>query len=81
MPFGKKETELYDLSLINATPFGLFFGENDITCPRSAADDVRETMGDMIKAFKVYTGLDHTTVINFNTEEFVQDIKSFFAPD
>ena len=66
--------------MINATPFGLFFGENDTTCPRWAADDVKETMGDMMQAFKVYEGLDHTTVIMFNTEAFVQDMKDFFAP-
>ena len=81
MPFGKKETEEYDLTKINATPFGMFFGENDTTCPRSSADKVKEDLGDMMKAFKVYPGLDHTLVILYNTDAFVQDILDFFAPD
>jgi len=35
----------------------------------------------MVQAFKVYPGLDHTFMIMYNTEEFVQDILEFFAPD
>ena len=32
-PFGKKETDLFDLTLIDSTPFGFFFGANDTECP------------------------------------------------
>jgi len=81
LPFGKKETEEYDLTLINATPFGMFLGEDDTICPRSVADQVKEDLGDMVKAFKVYPGLDHNHMIMYNTEEFVQDMIDFFAPD
>jgi len=81
LPFGKKKTEEYDLTAINATPFGLFFGENDDQCPRSTVDQVKEDLGDMVKAFKVYPELDHTFMIMYNTEEFKQDILDFFAPD
>jgi len=34
-PLGKKETELYDLSVIDSTPFGFFFGALDNECPNS----------------------------------------------
>lgn len=80
-PLGKKETELYDLSLIKAdTPFGFFFGDKDVTCENKYAEAARTEMGDTVQAYHAYEGLDHTTMIFFNTDEFVQDILTFLKP-
>ena len=34
-PLGKKQTDLYDLTVIDSTPFGFFFGDRDTTCPNA----------------------------------------------
>jgi len=79
-PFGKKQTDLYDLSLIDSTPFGFFFGDKDVTCPNSVTQQTKDQMGDVVQAYKVYEGLDHGTLISYSTPEFVQDMIDFLAP-
>ena len=79
-PFGKKQTDLIDLTLIDSTPFGFFFGANDTECPVATTEQTKETMGSVVQAFHMYEGLGHGDVISYNTPEFNQDIQSFLAP-
>ena len=62
-----KQTELYDLSVITETPFGLFFGANDDTCLPAQSEITRQEMGDMVTAFKSYPGVGHGDFILMNT--------------
>ena len=80
IPLGKKKTDLYDLSLIDSTPFGFFFGDKDTECPNTVTQQTKDQMGDMVQAYHIYPGLDHGSMIAYNTDEYVQHILDFLKP-
>lgn len=68
--------------MIDSTPFGFFFGDQDTECPNSQTQTTREEMGDnVVQAYKIYEGLDHGSMISYNTEEFVNDVLDFLKPN
>ena len=77
---GKKKTDLYDLTLIDSTPFGFFFGDRDTTCPNAVTQQTKDQMGDIVQAYHIYADLDHGSQIMYNTDEYVQDILDFLKP-
>jgi hypothetical protein len=52
----------------------MWVGEADKLCDLSQAEDIRDTIGDMVKYFKTIPDEGHMYFASANSEEFVADV-------
>lgn len=59
----------------------MFMGELDTTCPLAQNEITKAEIGDMIKFWKYYKGVDHGGFIMVNTDEYINDLLEFLKPE
>ena len=57
----------------------MYVGEQDVTCPPATSEEVKNTIGDMVKDFVIYPGATHESFATKVDKEFVDRIENLLG--
>lgn len=71
------KTEGYNYQLNTSVPVGLYVAKNDPAYTEKNAEEIRDTLGDIVHDYKVY---DVSSFENLTSKDLVTDLTNFLKP-